>query len=336
MSNCVKCGRKLPPFTFGKKLCKWCIGYYAVQNGEISEGEVQPVMPAPWTRTHTGPSATTVLVGLNALVFAAMAVSGISPLDPTGQQLVNWGANWGPLTLGAQWWRLLSNTFLHIGLLHILFNMWCLWDLGALAESLYGAPTFIAVYLLAGIGGSLVSVWWHPLTVSAGASGAIFGIAGALIGSLYLGEFSLPSGAIRGTLRSVVVFVGYNLAFGIVGNIDNAAHIGGFLTGLALGALIARVAPERNDLVRRITILALMALVLAGFGLWVRHRYVFLTHPEQESTLQAPQIEMAALSHFTKSALLLDLSRAEERAKLSGSYVGPGIFAAHYTPTEQT
>ena len=125
--------------------------------------------------------------------------------------------------------------FLHIGVIHIAFNMWCLWDLGALAESLYGHWTFASVYLISGVAGSVASVAWHPGTVSAGASGAIFGIAGALIASFYLGEFSLPRAAIQPSLRSVIMFAGYNLLFGAVsGRTDNAAHIGGLVCGLAL------------------------------------------------------------------------------------------------------
>src|SRR5260370_22111755 len=106
--------------------------------------------------------------------------------------------------------------------------MWCLWDLGRLAESLYGHWTFGAVYLITGLAASVTSVAWHPTGLSAGASGAIFGIAGALISSFYLGEFSLPRAAVAGTLRSVVMFAGYNLVFGAMwGRTDNAAHVGG-------------------------------------------------------------------------------------------------------------
>ena len=75
--------------------------------------------------------------------------------------------------------------------MHIAFNMWCLWDLGALCESLYGRWTFAAIYLITGVAGGLASVGWNPGVLSVGASGAIFGLAGALIASFYLGEFSL-------------------------------------------------------------------------------------------------------------------------------------------------
>ena len=141
---------------------------------------------------------------------------GTSILDPTSQQLIDWGANSASLTLGGQWWRLVTSMFLHIGAMHIFFNMWCLWDLGGICESLYGHLTFAAVYLISGVGGSLASVWWRPMGVSAGASGAVFGVAGALIASYYLGEFYVPRFALRAHLRSLLVFLGYNLLFGAV------------------------------------------------------------------------------------------------------------------------
>ena len=143
-----------------------------------------------------------------------MVLASGPSLDFTGQVLVHFGANFGPFTLSGQWWRLLTYMFLHGGLMHIAFNMWCLWDLGALCESLYGRWTFAAIYFITGIAGGVASVGWNPRVLSVGASGAIFGLAGALIASFYLGEFSLPRVAISGTLRSLLFFVGFNVVFG--------------------------------------------------------------------------------------------------------------------------
>jgi rhomboid protease GluP len=155
--------------------------------------------------------------------------------------------------------------------------MWCLWDLGRLAESIYGHWTFAAVYLITGLAASLASLFWNPLVMSVGASGAIFGIAGALVASFYLGEFSLPRAAITGTLRSVVMFVGYNLFFGaIIAHTDNAAHIGGLLMGLLLGALIARVAPQSDDVGRRVGVLFVGLLAVFAAAVWLRHLYPVL------------------------------------------------------------
>jgi rhomboid protease GluP len=263
------------------------VQYEAAQRGEEREDAVQSIVPPPWVRRRTsGRVVTQALVGINAAVFAGMALAGVSITDPTSQQLLQWGANWGPLTVGGEWWRLLTCTFVHIGIIHIAFNMWCLWDLGALAEALYGPGTFAAIYLISGIGASIASVAWRPGGISAGASGAIFGLAGALIASFSLGEFSLPREAIRGTLRSVVVFAGYNLIFGALsGRTDNAAHVGGLVMGLILGALIARLAPGPEAALPRITVLAVASLaVIAGAG-GLQHTWGYLIHAQRGSAL---------------------------------------------------
>jgi rhomboid protease GluP len=156
--------------------------------------------------------------------------------------------------------------------------MWCLWNLGALSESLYGRWTYAAVYLLCGVGASLLSVAWHPGAPSVGASGAIFGLAGALIAAFKLGEFSVPRSALSGTLRSLAMFVVYNLIFGqVIGGTDNAAHIGGLVTGLILGALIALLAPQHDHDGRRFVIFAAVfcALAFAAMGLAHYHGIPF-------------------------------------------------------------
>ena len=272
MANCVQCGRRLPPLTFGKKICQWCVQHEAAQRGENNEEARQHVMPAPWVRRGESTiTLTHVLFGANVAVFLAMALASGSVMDFPGHVMLQFGANVGAYTLSGQWWRLLTYMFLHGGLMHIAFNMWCLWDLGALCESLYGRWTYLCIYLLTGVSAGLTSAGWHPMVPSVGASGAIFGLAGALIASFYLGEFSLPSIAIRGTLRSLVFFVGFNVFFGsLFPGIDNAAHGGGLVSGLILGALIARIAPGQDQSFRRVAIVFLMVLLLLGSAVGVQ------------------------------------------------------------------
>jgi rhomboid protease GluP len=273
MANCVQCGRKLPPLTFGKKICQWCVQHEAAQQGETDDDVQQHVMPAPWVRrSESTITLTHLLFGANVAVFLAMLAASANPaafLEPTHefspQVSIHFGANYGPYTLSGQWWRLVTYMFLHGGVLHIGFNMWCLWDLGALCESLYGRWTYAAIYLITGVAAGLTSVAWNPAVWSVGASGAIFGLAGALIASFYLGEFSLTSVAIRGTLRSLIIFAVFNLFFGqLFPGIDNACHIGGLVSGLILGALIARLAPQQDHLFRRVGVLLFVALLTAG------------------------------------------------------------------------
>ena len=247
----------------------------AAQRGEGGDDAKQIVMPAPWVRqSESTITLTQLLVGANVALFVAMLIAtylatGSISADFSSEIRRHFGANYGPWTLTGQWWRLMTYMFLHGGFFHIAFNMWCLWDLGRLCESLYGRWTFAAIYLITGVTGGLASVAWNPYVNSVGASGAIFGLAGALIASFYLGEFSLPRIALQGTLRSLLFFAGFNLFFGaVVPGIDNGCHIGGLVSGLVLGALIARAAPAHDA--RRAGVLAVVALALVCAALGVR------------------------------------------------------------------
>ena len=273
MANCIRCGRQLPGFTFGKKICQWCVQHEAIQRGEKIDDARQRVMPTPWVRRGESTiSLTQVLFGMNVAVFLGMALASSSVMDFPGPVLVQWGANVGPYTLSGEWWRLLTSTFVHGGLIHIAFNMWCLWDLGALAESLYGRWTYAAIYLICGVGASLTSVLWNPHVFSVGASGAIFGLAGALLAAFKLGEFSVPRAVLSGTLRSLGAFVVYNLIFGVaISGIDNAAHIGGLITGLILGAVIALIAPQHDHGSRRAAIFIVASAVLTTVAVGLAH-----------------------------------------------------------------
>jgi rhomboid protease GluP len=274
MANCIRCGRQLPALTLGKKICQWCVQHEAAQRGEEGDDAVQPVMAAPWVQREGSVSLTQVILGANVMVFIAMAITmvlqGAPSLDFTGQLMVHFGANFGPYTLSGQWWRLLTYMFLHGGFFHIAMNMWCLWNLGALCESLYGRFTYAAIYLITGVAGGLASVGWNPSVLSVGASGAIFGLTGALIASFYLGEFSLSGISIKGTLSSLLFFAGFSLFLGkVVPGIDNACHVGGLVSGLILGALIAVAAPERDKPIARIGILLFVVVLLAGSAVGV-------------------------------------------------------------------
>lgn len=328
MARCVQCGRQIPWTPFGKKICSWCVQHERAQRGEEPEDAVQPVMTVPWARRQSSSMIVTqAIFGINVAVFLGMVLAGGSPMDFNVQQLVHWGANWGPLTMGGEWWRLLTCMFLHGGFLHIAFNMWCLWSLGALCESLYGHWTFASVYLISGAASSVVSVVWHPGTPGVGASGAIFGIAGALIASFYLGEFSLPQAAIKGTLRSVVMFAGYNLFFGAVSShTDNAAHIGGLVAGLILGALIARVAPDQANVARRASVLLVVALVVGGGIQWLQRTRTYMIHAQRGfQFLQQNKTDQAIAE--LEAAIRLRPDYADARAELGRAYAIKGQYA---------
>jgi rhomboid protease GluP len=263
MAKCELCGRELSGFGFGRRICEWCRQHEAAQRGEESPN--QPLMAVPWKSGGASMPmlATQLLFGINVAVYIAMVLSGASPTDPNGAALLHWGANVSSFTLTGDWWRLLTSCFVHIGLFHLAMNMWCLWNLGELAEQLYGRITFLLIYLVCGLGGSLASLWWHSQpTLSAGASGAIFGLAGAVIASTHLGEFSNRVMA-RSVMRSLLFFVGFNVLLGLgLGIADNACHIGGLVAGVLMGAGIARLAPHPRLLPRLLIVSGVAALLV--------------------------------------------------------------------------
>ena len=271
MTNCVRCGRPISDASHPAtaNLCPECRQAFA---GAVRPAPIGQV-PATMRSAPYRPPVTVTIVGINILVFAAMVLSGVSPMNPTNAQLLRFGADFGPYTLGGQPWRILTSNYVHVGLFHILFNMWCLWDLGRLSERILGGWTYFLTYTACGIAGSLASLWIHPGAAGAGASGAIFGLAGALIAALYLGRLPYPRQMLRGLLRSLLTFAGYNLFFGaVVPAIDNSAHIGGLIMGLAIGALLAsqlNEAPEKRRAHERL-MFTTVALFLIGFGVFVQ------------------------------------------------------------------
>ena len=182
--------------------------------------------------------ATVGLIALNVLVFLIMVLRGVSLFSPTADSVLRWGADYGPLTLNGQWWRMLVSTFLHFGLIHLLFNMFVLFNIGLFIESLAGRVSFVVLYLVCGLGGSAASLAWHPSIVSAGASGAIFGLYGALLGFLVRHRGSIPAESLASLRKGAFTFIGYNLLFGLRPGIDMSAHVGGLATGFVLGLFL--------------------------------------------------------------------------------------------------
>lgn len=180
-----------------------------------------------------GYTVTPIIIDLNILIFILMAVSGVNIMSPTTESLLKWGANFRPITLDGQPWRLLTNCFLHIGILHILFNMYAMLYIGILLEPRLGGWRFGIAYLVTGVIASVSSLYWHPMTISAGASGAIFGMYGIFLAMLTTNI--IEKSRRKALLTSIAIFVGYNLLNGMKGGIDNAAHIGGLISGIIIG-----------------------------------------------------------------------------------------------------
>jgi rhomboid protease GluP len=182
---------------------------------------------------HKGYVITPILSYLNILIFIIMAIMGVNIFLPTAESVLKFGANFRPLTLDGEWWRLLTSCFVHFGVLHLLMNLYALLYIGMLLEPLLGSTRFSVAYILTGLTGSITSLYWHEMTVSAGASGAIFGMYGVFL-ALLTTKF-IEEAKRKALLTSIGIFVMYNLMNGLKGNIDNAAHIGGLLGGLFIG-----------------------------------------------------------------------------------------------------
>ena len=254
--------------------------------------------------------ATYLLVGINLLVFAAMfrfspavnmirhhAGLGVLTAQFDIDTLLRFGASDSVAVLNGQWWRLITSIFVHVTILHIAVNMWCLWNLGLFGEPLLGKQGLIAVYVLTGWAGMMLSLAWSVRmgqdALVAGASGAVFGVAGILIVLLSNRKLSLPWKELQGLRRSVIWFAVLNLAIGIIPNllpessgqqlarlhidtsmlprVDNSAHLGGFVCGLALGfPLFPRMTSGKQSYRARqrlVFVLAAFVLCLIGYGL---------------------------------------------------------------------
>ena len=248
-----------------------------------------PVSPRPRPR-RLGTPATWTLLLANVAVFLWMVLHGVSITSPTPRDLIRFGATDPVLILfSSQWYRLLTATFVHVGLIHIATNMWCLWNLGLLGEPLLGPWGLVAVYLITGIAGNLLTLGMTVLSavvrhdpsglmsVGAGASGAVFGLAGILIVLLSNKRLPIPEFELSRLRKSVIQFAVLNLVIGLGANftnlirIDNFAHLGGFLSGLALGPpLMPRMTAGRQRyFARQKVTFAVAALALLLIARWI-------------------------------------------------------------------
>lgn len=188
-------------------------------------------------KPREGYFVTPILIYLNIAIFLVMFLSGLGFISFNGQDLLNWGANYQPYTSNGEWWRLITNVFLHGGFMHLLSNMFGLLFVGIFLEPLLGRTKYLTIYLVTGIIASLASIWWYDATVSVGASGAIFGLYGLFLSLLLTKVF--PPQINNVFLITTLIFIGYNLLMGLTGGIDNAAHIGGLISGFVIGLIMS-------------------------------------------------------------------------------------------------
>ena len=241
---------------------------------------------------------TPIILNLNILVFVVMMVAGVDIMVPDTESLIAWGANFRPVTLAGEWWRLLTSCFLHIGIIHLLMNLYALMYIGIQLEPHLGKTRFLAAYLLTGIAGSANSLYWHEFTVSAGASGAIFGMYGVFLAMLTTNL--IEKTARQAMLTSIAIFVGYNLLNGVRGSIDNAAHIGGLISGIVIGYAFypGLVKPDKEKL-KHVT-LAMITLVVFAYSFIIYQRTPNDIGMYDEKINQFISLESMALEFYNK------------------------------------
>jgi rhomboid protease GluP len=184
---------------------------------------------------------TACLIATNIAVFGAMVATGFAMGEISGEDAVRWGSDYAPLVADGQWWRLVSSTFVHLSLPHIAVNMYALYQGGRVTERLFGSLRFVLLYFYAGVVGNMVSEWWNPAVNGAGASGAIFGIFGALAVFMARRHWRTSAPALQPAGISLLVFAIYSLLSGFTNDrVDNVAHVGGLLGGMAMGVALAR------------------------------------------------------------------------------------------------
>ncbi|WP_413380184.1 rhomboid family intramembrane serine protease [Alkalihalobacillus sp. 1P02AB] len=203
------------------------------------------------------PFITYALLVMNVFIFILIELYGDSESILT---LVEVGAKYSPLILDGEWWRIITSMFIHIGFLHLLMNSLALYFLGTLVERIYGSFRFVFIYFIAGVLGTLISFWMN-LSIGAGASGAIFGLFGAL---LYFGLnhrklFFQTMGA------NVLIVLVINLAFGfLIPVVDNSAHVGGLIGGF-LAAYFIQLPKQKKSVKQLIAVAILFSMSLVPF-----------------------------------------------------------------------
>jgi len=257
------------------------------------EQKLDALTPTPW--------ALYLVMALNVGVWVLNVFNGISPMKPTPQELFAWGANSAAaVTIDGQYWRLLTATFLHAGVLHLALNMFGLWEAGRQICRWFGNGQFLLIYLGSALAGSALSLHFSSQqSVSVGASGAVFGVLGALLMAVWRHRERIPAATSKQLMTSQGIFVAYALLQGFTKpGIDNAAHVGGLVAGAVITLLLAQqmgqVASAGGRLLRQglalgVTGTAVVFLVISTPATGVHHRLLF----ESQATLQRllPQMQ---------------------------------------------
>ena len=258
---------------------------------------------------------TYAIIGINVLIWLLTLTQGASIVNTTADKLFVWGGNAASEVQKGEWWRLLSATFLHSGFLHVAMNMLGLYTAGVVVERIYGPRLFLIIYLGSGLVGSALSLHFSAQqAVSVGASGAVFGVTGALLVAVFQHRDKLPKVFSKQMLSGVGFFVLYSLMQGLGKHgIDNAAHIG----GLVGGCLAAFILPERFDMTyfqrtfAKRTVAALVILSAATLSLAAMAPQAAI---DQARVFASNEILAQAFKRFDQGAKALQQEQADIQA----------------------
>jgi membrane associated rhomboid family serine protease len=268
--SCSHCGRPIcPDDMYPAPVGQHC----PICAGKMREGPLGRAGYRVRTRTERLPAArflagaqiTTLIIGVNLAVFALMLLTGSLTSVTT---LKRFGALTNPLP-ASQWWRLITAMFVHLGFAHIAFNMLALLIFGGPIENRYGKWRYLMLYLGAGVLGSATSLAYSNAALSAGASGAIFGVIGA---GLAMVLWNREKPGMRQQLRSWIFLIAINLFIGIeTPGIDLHAHIGGVLGGFVIASALELAARQRGPVRTALQVAGYAVVAIASYVLTSSH-----------------------------------------------------------------
>jgi len=243
---------------------------------------------------------TPILLFINILLFFIMYFSGVDFFSPTIKDIIQWGANYGPLTTDNNWWRLLSSVFIHFGFVHLIANCYALAYVGLFIESHLKKFGFLFLYLFCGLLSSLSSLYWNEDLVSAGASGAIFGMYGILL--VLLATKTILKKLNANTIFFIVFFVIINLLDSFKEGIDGAAHVGGFVSGIVFGSIFAFLKTKRKMALAIASIITLITVPSISFYCKSKKIYIYKIIEYQNRMQEFVDMEKMALEAYSTYA----------------------------------
>lgn len=249
--RCTRCDRPICP----ECMIPAAVGFQCPECVAAGQAAVREPKTVFGGRLTTSSTVTVSLIGVCAAVFGVQFLVGVN------QVATNWGMWPAAVAINGEWYRLLTSVFLHGSLLHLAFNMYVLFVLGPPLERLLGHVRFLILFLIAGLGGAVASFAFSSVnTVSVGASGAIFGLMGALV---------VAGRHLKADITQVLVLIGINVVIGFIApGIDWRAHLGGLITGAAVALVFSKAPGGRQQTAVQVVGCAGIVLVLAGIALW--------------------------------------------------------------------